>query len=44
MGLDFDVRTMNFIIGAGLYSFSLSRVSHKDEFYLDRFLMRQPLH
>ena len=43
-GLDFDVRTMNFIIGAGLYSFSLSRVSHKGEFYLDKFLMRQSLH
>ena len=27
-----------------LHSFSLSRVSHKGEFYLDRFLMRQPLH
>ena len=24
-----------------LYSFSLSRVSHKGEFYLERFLMRQ---
>jgi hypothetical protein len=24
-----------------LYSFSLSRVSHKGEFHLDRFLMRQ---
>jgi len=32
------------IIGAWLYSFSLSRVSHKGEFYLERFLMRQPLH
>jgi hypothetical protein len=30
--------------GAWLHSFSLSRVSHKGEFYLDRFLMRQPLH
>ena len=25
----------------GLYSFSLPRVSHKGEFYLGRFLMRQ---
>ena len=35
---------MNYLIGAWLYSFSLSRVSHKGEFYLERFLMRQPLH
>jgi hypothetical protein len=27
-----------------MYSFFLSRVSHKGEFYLDRFLTRQPLH
>ena len=26
----------------GLYSFSLPRVSHKGEFYLEKFLMRQP--
>jgi hypothetical protein len=41
--VNFDVRIMNFY-GARLYSFSLSRVSHKDEFYLDKFLIRQPLH
>ena len=49
MHLDFVVRTMNFLrtmnfVVMGLYSFFLSRVSHKGEFYLDKFLMRQPLH
>jgi hypothetical protein len=34
---------MNSLLGLGCTLF-LSRVSHKGEFYLDRFLMRQPLH
>jgi hypothetical protein len=34
---------MNSLFGLGCTLF-LSRVSHKGEFYLDRFLMRQPLH
>jgi hypothetical protein len=44
MNMDF-VRTVNFELSElGCTLFSLSRVSHKGEFYLDRFLMRQPLH
>ena len=32
---------MEELLRAVLHSFSLSRVSHKGEFYLERFLMRQ---
>ena len=32
---------MEDLLKAVLHSFSLSRVSHKGEFYLERFLMRQ---
>ena len=32
---------MEELLRAMLHSFSLSKVSHKDEFYLERFLMRQ---
>jgi hypothetical protein len=42
MNLNCDVRTIS-LYGAGLYSFFMSRVSHESEFYLNRFLMRQPL-
>jgi hypothetical protein len=43
MHLDFVVRTINFLM-SWVVLFFLSRVSHKGEFYLDRFLTRQPLH
>ena len=32
---------MEYLLRAVLHSFSLSSVSHKGEFYLERFLMRQ---